>query len=94
MILPESLTEIGESAFYGCTGLTEIIIPGNVKFLGAYAFCRCTGLSRVEFKGDAPSIGENAFSRVTAEVYYPEGNPTWTSDVMKNYGGTLYWKEK
>ena len=94
VILPESLTEIGESAFYGCNGLTEIIIPGNVKSLGAYGFCRCTGLARVEFKGDAPSIGENAFSRVTAEVYYPEGNTTWTSDVMKNYGGTLTWMKE
>ena len=28
---------------------------------------------------------------VTATAYYPEGNPTWTSDVLQNYGGKLTW---
>lgn len=91
--LPDSLTTLGESAFYGCTGLTTITIPENVETIGDYAFSRCINLKEIEFCGDAPSIGSNAFAKVIADVYYPAGNITWTADVMRNYGGTINWKE-
>lgn len=42
--LPPSLLEIGEGAFYGCTGLTHVTIPENVKDVGDGAFAFCTGL--------------------------------------------------
>lgn len=89
--LPDSLETIGESAFYGCTGMTELVIPCNVQTVGAYAFSRCTALTSIVFTGDAPTIGDNSFSKVTAEVYYPSENDTWTEEVMQNYGGTLTW---
>ena len=28
---------------------------------------------------------------VTATAYYPAGNPTWTENVMQNYGGDITW---
>lgn len=89
--LPDSLETIGESAFYGCTGMTELVIPCNIQAVGAYAFSRCTALTSIAFTGDAPTIGDNSFSKVTAEVYYPSENDTWTEEVMQNYGGTLTW---
>ena len=89
--LPDSLETIGESAFYGCTGMTELVIPCNIQAVGAYAFSRCTALTSIAFTGDAPTIGDNSFSKVTAEVYYPLENDTWTEEVMQNYGGTLTW---
>ena len=41
--------------------------------------------------GNAPQMGNNIFTNVTATAYYPEGNPTWTEDVMQNYGGDITW---
>ena len=38
VILPDSITYIGESAFYGCTNLKEINIPDSVNYIGSYAF--------------------------------------------------------
>ena len=36
--IPNSVTEIGSSAFSGCTGLTSIEIPNSVTSIGDYAF--------------------------------------------------------
>ena len=41
--------QIGDGAFYGCTGLTEITLPAGIAQIGYDAFRGCTGLERVTF---------------------------------------------
>ena len=47
-IIPNSVTEIGSYAFYGCTGLTSVTIPNSVTSIGYGAFEGCTGLPVVD----------------------------------------------
>ena len=42
--MPANLTEIGDSAFFGCTGLTSITLPANLTQIDYSAFEGCTGL--------------------------------------------------
>ena len=42
-----SVTSIGDYAFYGCSGLTNIVIPNSVTNIGDYAFANCTRLKSV-----------------------------------------------
>lgn len=91
--LPQNLTEIKDSAFYGCTRLVNITIPAKVTKIGDYVFSRNVQLNQVKFEGSAPTIAAHAFSGVVAVVTYPSDDVSWTSDMKKNYGGTLDWKE-
>ena len=60
--IPNTVTTIGECAFYGCNGLTSVVIPNSVTFLGEGSF-RETGLTSVVIPGNVKTIGEKAFMR-------------------------------
>ena len=89
--IPDTVTVIDQYAFWICTGLTEITIPENVFLISYGAFTKCDNLAKITFTGDAPTILDDAFRDVTATVYYPGDNATWTAEVMQNYGGQLTW---
>ena len=61
-----SVTIIGGTAFWNCTGLTSIIIPDSVTsiiegFMSG-AFLGCTGLTSITIGNSVTSIGTSAFS--------------------------------
>lgn len=56
-----SVTSIGESAFYGCNGLTSITIPNSVTSIGDYAFSGCTGLTSITIPYSVTDIGFEVF---------------------------------
>ena len=58
--LPSTLEIIGDYAFYGCRGLTEIEIPEGVTEIG-YAAFSCAGLTNVTIPNTVTSIGRGAF---------------------------------
>ncbi|GAA0263725.1 hypothetical protein GCM10008922_23600 [Faecalicatena contorta] len=47
VILPNSLTTIGNKAFYSCSGLTSVTLPANLTTIGYLAFAGCTGLRAI-----------------------------------------------
>jgi hypothetical protein len=91
--IPSSVTSIGSSAFYRCTGLSGIEIPSSVTSIGNSAFYGCSSLTFACFTGDAPSIGSIAFFSVGNgfTVYYFDGkkgftSPSWNTYVSVNMG--------
>ena len=46
-VIPNSVTSIGDCAFYGCSGLTELILPNSVRSIGDIAFTYCSGLEKI-----------------------------------------------
>ena len=65
-IIPNTVTNIGTSAFQGCTGLRTIVIPNSVTVIGDYAFCGCSGLTNVEMSDSVTKIESLAFSACSA----------------------------
>ena len=59
--LPERVTEIGQGAFSGVTGLKEVIIPGTVKVIQNDAFSNNTEIEKVTIEEGVLSIGNRAF---------------------------------
>ena len=61
LIIPNSVTTIGNYAFYNCSGLTSVTIGNSVTSIGAGAFSSCSGLTSVTIGNSVTSIGEYAF---------------------------------
>src|ERR1043166_3601326 len=59
--IPQSVTNIGGSAFFYCEGLTNLTMANGVTSVEANAFAECWGLSVVTIPASVTSIGENAF---------------------------------
>ncbi|MBQ5976651.1 MAG: leucine-rich repeat protein [Oscillospiraceae bacterium] len=87
------VTGLGKFLLWGwSTDALEIVVVGpDVATIGANAFSWCTKLTEIRFQGEAPSFGNNCFYNVTATAYYPADDPTWTEDVMQDYGGHITW---
>ena len=60
-IIPDGVTNIGDWAFNGCSGLADIVIPDSVTSIGDYAFGDCSSLSSVVIPDSVTSIGAWAF---------------------------------
>lgn len=71
--------------------ITDVEIDSNVSYVGDYAFNGLQNLSNLNFVGKAPVFGDNAFAGVKARANYPYGEPTWTVELMQNYGGDITW---
>ncbi len=60
--IPNSVTSIGNAAFYYCSDLTSVTIPNFVTSIGDKAFYYCSGLTSVTIPNSVTSIGNEAFS--------------------------------
>ncbi len=60
-VIPNSVTSIGDNAFYDCVELTSIDIPNSVTSIGDYAFCGCDSLTSITIPDSVTSIGDGAF---------------------------------
>lgn len=49
--IPNNITAIGEYAFSGYNGLTEVVIPSTVTSIGAYTFRYCHELRSITYLG-------------------------------------------
>lgn len=62
IILPDTIEDIYNYAFAGCTYLTEINIPSGVSEIGEYAFKECVSLQELELPASVAEIEANAFN--------------------------------
>ena len=60
--IPNTVTNIGEQAFLGCSILDEITIPNSCTNIGQYAFYICNNLSSVNLSNSITNINDYTFS--------------------------------
>ena len=61
LILPDTITSIGEKAFMNCMELVEVSLPRGVSELSDYIFAGCKNLKLFVSPDGITSIGKNAF---------------------------------
>ena len=82
----DSVTSIGDYAFYYCDSLTSITIPDSVTSIGDYAFENCDSLTSITIPDSVTSIGDDAFSRCSSLTSITIGN-----SVTSIGDDALYW---
>ena len=81
LVIPDTVTEINDYAFYGCSSLTSATIPSSVKSIGAWTFCR-SKLASITINNGVESIGRGAFCHCTelTSIAIPK-SVTWIGDT-------------
>ena len=89
-IIPNSVTSIGNGAFYKCSGLTSMTIPNSVTSIGESAFYGCSGLTSLTIPNSVTSIGYRAFSGCMElkEIYCNWLYPQNIKEIDDAFNGT------
>ncbi len=87
--IPDSVTDIGDEAFYGCAGLTSVTIHDSVTYIGYSAFEDCTGLTSVTIPDSVTIISDEAFYGCTGltSVSIPDSITEIGSGAFENCTG-------
>ena len=74
LVIPDSVTSIGDETFSGCSSLTSITIPDSVTSIGGGAFARCSSLTNITIPDSVTSIGSSVFSGCISLISVTIGN--------------------
>ena len=73
IVIPSSVTSIGDRAFHWCLSLSDFVIHASVTSIGDWAFEHCRSLSEIVIPASVTSIGDWAFEhcRSLPEIVIP-----------------------
>lgn len=79
MVIPGTVTAIGDYAFTNCKNITSLTVHGNVSYIGAQAFYNADNIAFVVFEENAlvdMTIGASAFQSINelASVTFESGS--------------------
>jgi uncharacterized repeat protein (TIGR02543 family) len=93
LYIPETIdgyavTAIGNNAFQGCTGLTNIVLPSGITSIGVYAFQGCSSLLSATIPAGITNIGSNTFQNCAklTNVVIPDSVATIANMAFANCG--------
>ena len=71
VVIPETVVNIGRSAFTGCETLTDIVLPNGLKFISRSSFSGCTALKTIRIPNSVEDIADWCFNGcVSLETIY------------------------
>ena len=87
VVIPDSVTSIGDWVFAYCYSLISVVIPDSVTSIGKYAFAYCDRLTSVVIGDSVTSIGVWAFAYCTGlkNIYYRGTASQWKA-ISKGSG--------
>ena len=89
-VVPNTVTTIGDSAFYDCDGLTSVTIPDAVTTIGDHAFAYCYKLTSVTIGESVTTIGKYAFNSCydLTSALFANPNGWWSAEDPTETSGS------
>ena len=84
IVIPSSVTSIGDLEFYGCGSLSEIVIPSSVTSIGYKAFCGCSSLKYISIPKSVIGLNGNPFAKWNGKLECLSPNFVYEDDVLFN----------
>ena len=84
IVIPSSVTSIGDFAFYGCDSLSEIVIPSSVTSIGDWAFFRCSSLKYISIPKSVVCLNGNPFAYWNGKLECLSPYYIYEDDVLFN----------
>ncbi len=87
VVIPNTVTAIGNRAFYMCTQLSgTVVIPNSVNTVGYTAFCRCDRMTEVVLPAKDVTYGNECFmtTGLTGTLTLPEGLVVISRNMFRN----------
>ena len=86
-IIPNSITSIGDAAFFDCLSLTSIVIPDGVTGIGFFAFFNCSSLTSITIPNSITKIGDFAFAGCLAltAIDYMGTMKQWGKIIIESF---------
>ena len=84
LVIPSSVTTIGQSAFQNCTSLTSVTIPDSITTIGSRAFYNCTSLKSITIPDSVTTIDIYTFYNCTSlkSITIPDSVTTIGANVF------------
>lgn len=79
VVLPQSITMIGENAFFNCKNLKSVTMPSALTSIGKQAFMYCPSLTSLTIPATVTDIGQYAFSQSNISITVDAGNQNYSS---------------
>lgn len=79
------VTSISNSAFFGCTGISRVVVPDSITTIGTEAFRGCPGLAQIEIGNGIITIGNDAFDGCTGLVFETYDNAQYLGNEHNPY---------
>ena len=86
VVFPSTTDFLFGQIFRGCTSLETICFTGDAPGIG-----KSGSLDSGTPFGDVVDNRNPKDTRITANVYYPADNETWTEEVREAFGGLVTW---
>lgn len=95
LVIPNTVTKIGDFSFTGCAGLKQIVLPTGLNYIGLQAASGCTNLSVLVFRQYNPSWFVTTTKTATSGTTLNSlqlSNPATLANLLKSTHLAKYWK--
>ena len=84
IVIPSSVTSIGNWAFSFCRSLSEIVIPSSVTSIGDWAFSSCYSLKCISIPKSVICLNGNPFAKWNGKLECLSPNFVFEDDILFN----------